>query len=152
LEEHQIHAGLSLERLHTVPTHLTMVDTVLSLGEFSLSSRQFLLLLVGGSLSAALWTRTTVLVVWLPPFGVALHLTLLFLLAACILLLTFGQAQGRSLDSWLIVVAAYLARPHLYLWSSLRQHPSWPLPSGAWSVAVQHPHRGEGEEQEEPAA
>lgn len=126
MEEHQIHAGLSLERLHTVPTHLTTADTVLSLGSIMLSSRQFLLLLVGGCATAALWTRTAGLMVLLPPVGAVLHWILLLLLTTCVLALTFGQAQGRSLESWLTVVAAYLARPHLYLWRSLREYPAWP--------------------------
>jgi len=106
----------SLPATHTVPTHLASVDTVLSLGYLSLSSRQLLLLLVGGSLSASLWTHTAALVTVLPPVGVALRLALVILCAAVALALTFGQAQGRPLDVWLIVGLAYLARPRLYLW------------------------------------
>jgi hypothetical protein len=33
--------------------------------------------------------------------------------------LTFGQAQGRSFDAWVIVIGAYLVRPRLYLWRRL---------------------------------
>lgn len=139
--EDQGSAEYSPERLHTIPTHLMTVDIVLSLGEFSLSSRQFLLLLLGGSLGAALWTRTAELVVWLPPLGVVLHWTLLFLLVAAVLLLTFGQAQGRSLESWLLIIAGYLARPRLYLWRSLRQHPAWPLPLSSKGLAVRSAHQ-----------
>lgn len=121
-EQHHTASSLKLEHVHTVPTHLTTVDTVLSLGELSLSSRQFLLLLVGGSLGAAFWTRTTGLVAWLPPFGVALHWTLLLFLVACTLILSFGQDHGRSFDSWVVVIIVYLARPRLYLWGRLCEY------------------------------
>jgi hypothetical protein len=118
--------GGALEPLHTIPTHLATVDTVLSLGTFALSSRQVLWLLVGGSLGATLWIRTGWLGSWLPPLGMLLHGLLLLGLLICILALTFGQVQGRSLESWLIVVVAYLGRPRLSLWRSLRRQPAWP--------------------------
>ncbi len=111
----------TLAPVHTVPTHLTTADTVVSLGTFSLSSRQLLWLLVGGSLCATLWTHTAMLVRWLPPLGAILHGGMVFFLAIGVLLLTFGQVQGRSLESWLLVIACYLARPKLLLW---RRRPS----------------------------
>ncbi len=164
MEEKHIHAPLALDPIHTVPTHLATADTVLSLGSITLSSRQFLLLLLGGCVTAALWTRTAGIVVLLPPVGGVLHWTLLLLLTTSVLALTFGQAQGRSLDSWLIVVAAYLARPHLYLWRSLREHPAWPSSAstrsllavpGSPSVRIQrgeNKDRGINEDEEEQIA
>lgn len=107
---------LGLPAIHTVPTHLAATDTALSLGSLPLSSRQVLLLLVGGSVTASLWTRTAILVAVLPPLGAALHLALLIACLLVALALTFGQAQGRSFDAWVIVIGAYLARPRLYLW------------------------------------
>lgn len=124
--ENDQQAGAVLEPLHTIPTHLATGDTVLSLGTFALSSRQVLWLLVGGSLGATLWIRTGRLGSWLPPLGMLLHGLLLLGLLICILALTFGQVQGRSLESWLIVVVAYLGRPRLSLWRSLRRQPAWP--------------------------
>ncbi len=126
MENDQQAGGAPLEPLHTVPTHLTTVDTVLSLGTFALSSRQLLWLLVGGSLGATLWMRTGWLGSWLPPLGMLLHGLLLLGLLIGVLALTFGQVQGRSLESWLIVVVAYLGRPRLSLWRSLRRQPTWP--------------------------
>lgn len=105
---------------HTVPTHLTSADTVLSLGYLSLSSRQLLLLLVGGSLAASLWVRTFWLAALLPPVGAALHWLLLMVCGSCIFALTFGQATGRSFDAWIIVMLAYFARPRVYLWHTIR--------------------------------
>jgi hypothetical protein len=138
----------SLAPVHTIPTHLTTVDTVLSLGTFSLSSRQLLLLLVGGSVCATLWTHTAMLVRWLPPLGVVLHWSLLMLLTTGVLALTFGQMQGRSLERWLIVVVAYLARPRLSLWRRRPTQPAWPRLSqtcaeaddGAEMKGKQHKH------------
>src|SRR5579875_2429601 len=125
--QHDQHpAASALAPVHTVPTHLTTADTVLSLGTFSLSSRQLLLLLVGGSVAAALWTRTAGLGGLFPPLGVVLHWSLLVLLTTGVLALTFGQVQGRPLERWLIVVVAYLARPRLSLWQGMREHPCWP--------------------------
>src|SRR5205809_7422891 len=48
-------------RKHTVPTHLQMPDQVLTLGSFSLTARQLLLLLVGGGIGGTLWQLLTVL-------------------------------------------------------------------------------------------
>jgi len=113
----------ALPAAHTVPTHLALADTVLSLGALTLSSRQLLLLLLGGSLAASLWVRTAPLATVVPPVGGVLHWAVLILLALLILALTFGQTQGRSLDVWVIVALAYLSRPRLSLWRSLRERP-----------------------------
>jgi hypothetical protein len=118
------HTDASLPAAHTVPTHLATADTVLSLGYLSLSSRQLLLLLLGGSVTASLWTRTSMLSTLVPPAGAALHLALVICCAAITLALTFGQAQGRSLDVWLIVILSYLARPRLYLWCRMADAPA----------------------------
>ncbi len=42
-------------RKHIVPTHLNLPDQVVTLWSFSLSARQFLLLLVGAGLGGTLW-------------------------------------------------------------------------------------------------
>ncbi len=109
-----------LPTAHTVPTHLALADTVLSLGYVTLSSRQLLLLLVGGSFATALWARTARLATAIGPVGAALHWLLLVLASVLILALTFGEIAGRPLDAWVIVVLAYFARPRLYLWRSMR--------------------------------
>ena len=107
---------------HTIPTHLTTADTVLGLGHLTLSSRQLLLVLVGGSVAMSLWIRTAWLATLLPPVGVALHWLLLLLSGGCVLALTFGQAAGRPFDAWVIVMLAYCARSRVYLWRSIRRN------------------------------
>jgi len=109
-----------LETAHTVPLGLALADTVLALGYLSLSSRQLVLLLLGGSLAVSLWTRTAILAAVVPPVGAALHSGLLVLSSLIILALTFGQAAGRPLDAWVIVWLSYRARPRRYRWRSLR--------------------------------
>lgn len=95
-------------------------DTVLSLGYFSLSARQLLVLLVGGSALSALWIHSAWLASLLPPIGAILHGALLVLCGSAMLALAFGQAAGRSLDAWAIVLLAYAARPRCCLWKSIR--------------------------------
>src|SRR5579875_1074008 len=146
MQDDQHPAASALAPVHTVPTHLTTAaDTVLSLGTFSLSSRQLLLLLVGGSVCATLWTHTAML----PPLGAILHAAVVFLLVIGVLALTFGQVQGRSLERWLIVMVAYLARPRLSLWRRRPTQPAWPRLSQAsaeaddgtaWTKGKQHKH------------
>lgn len=127
------HTDASLPAAHTAPTHLATADTVLSLGYLSLSSRQLLLVLLGGSVSASLWARTSGLATLLPPAGAALHLALVIVCAAITLALTFGQAQGRSLDVWMIVCLSYLTRPHLFIWRRMADAPAdWRARKEEW--------------------
>jgi hypothetical protein len=101
---------------HTVPTHLSG-ESVISIGTIDLSTRQVMLLLVGGSLAATLWERTGGLGEWLAPFGLIMHWALLVLLLVGVLLLTFGKAAGRSLDVWLLVLLLYLGRARILVWT-----------------------------------
>lgn len=119
---------------HTIPTHLATADSVLSLGYLTLTSRQLLLLLVGGSFAASLWTRTDVLSTLIPPVGSALRLVLLVLSGLLVLALTFGQVAGRQLDAWVVVVGVYLLRPRLYLWKSVRWSRYHAGENNGWSV------------------
>ena len=119
---------------HTIPTHLATADSVLSLGYLTLTSRQLLLLLVGGSFAVSLWTRTDVLSALIPPVGAALRLALLVLSGLLVLALTFGQVAGRQLDAWVVVVGVYLVRPRLYLWKSVRWRPHSEGENNGWSL------------------
>jgi hypothetical protein len=120
MDEQQHLSPATLPPTHTIPTHLATADSVLSLGYLSLTSRQLLLLLVGGSFAVSIWTRTDFLSAFIPPVGGGLHWLLLILSGLLVLALTFGQIAGRQLDAWVIVVGVYLLRPRLYLWKSIR--------------------------------
>src|SRR3954466_10964828 len=98
----------AMPRMHTVPTHLKTPETILSLAGVNLSIRQFLLVLIGASLSYRLWLFLGFLNGFLPgrllvavlPFGLAL-------------LVAFVQLAGRSLEVWLLVVLRFAVRPHI---------------------------------------
>lgn len=137
-----------LDLTHTIPTHLAVPETVLSLGTFTLTARQLALLFLGGSLAYSFWWHTMGLATWLAPLGMILHTTLLLMLVGLVLALTFGQIAGRSLDVWLLVLVAYLSRPRLYLWRNL---PSLVSPSGMGQITEQRQHarRKEGQHEEE---
>ena len=137
-----------LDLTHTIPTHLAVPETVLSLGTFTLTARQLALLFLGGSLAYSFWWHTMGLATWLAPLGMTLHAALLFMLVGIVLALTFGRVAGRSLDVWLLVLAAYLSRPRLYLWRNL---PQLAFPSGIERTEDRRRHmrRKEGQYEEE---
>jgi hypothetical protein len=112
---------VSLPRKHIVPTHLQMPDQVLTLWSFSLTARQLLLLLVGGSIGGTLWQHLTVLGHYTVP-GVIVRLLLSlppFLLA---LFIAWYQHAGRYLEIWMVVLVRYRLRPKRYLWRSIRTY------------------------------
>jgi hypothetical protein len=110
------HESQAILHLHTVPTHLSG-ESVVSIGTIDLSARQVMSLLVGGSLAATLWERTTALTLLVPPLGLIMHWAILVLLLVGVLLLTFGKAAGRSLDVWFMVWLLYLGRARILVWT-----------------------------------
>jgi hypothetical protein len=114
---HAIHTP----RKHTVPTHLSLPDQVLTLWSFSLTARALLLLLVGGGIGGTLWQHLTVLGHYTVP-GEILRLLLSlapFLLA---LFIAWYQHAGRYLEIWMVVLVRYRLRPKRYLWRSIRTY------------------------------
>ena len=104
-----------------MPTHLQMPDQVLTLWSFSLTARQLLLLLVGGSIGGTLWQHLTVLGHYAVP-GVIVRLLLSlppFLLA---LFIAWYRYAGRNLEIWMVVLVRYRLRPKRYLWRSIRTY------------------------------
>lgn len=113
-------------RKHIVPTHLNLPDQVVTLWSFSLSARQFLLLLVGAGLGGTLWQH-------LATFGHAgvpgeiLRLCVALMPFVVLAVLAWYRIAGRFLEVWLIVLLRYRLRPTRYLWRSIRadeQHSS----------------------------
>lgn len=105
----------------TVPTHLNIQDTVVRFGQVKVTSRQFVLLLAGGSLLYTLWLRTAWLETALATIGTALHWSLAVVSIVGVLSLTFGVIAGRTLDIWLLLLLVYWLRPKVYVWSSLNR-------------------------------
>lgn len=111
----------SMPRRYIVPTHLDLVDTILTIGSLDLSARQLLLLLVGGSLGYDFWLQERHWDVWLFPLGIVLHWLPVVLICALTLALALVQIKGRWLDSWVLLWLSYMLSPHRYLWRTLRR-------------------------------
>jgi hypothetical protein len=124
---HAIHTP----RKHTVPTHLSLPDQVLTLWSFSLTARALLLLLVGGGIGGTLWQHLTVLGHDAVPGEIVRLLLSLapFLLA---LFIAWYQHAGRYLEIWMVVLVRYRLRPKRYLWRSIRTYEQhlYPLVQG----------------------
>lgn len=107
-------------RHHVVPIHINTPEHVLSIGPVSLTAKQFLLLLLGSSLSYRLWQSLSGLVSG-PWQILCFCLALLPILSAgaC----AFLHLAGRSLDQWVPVLLRFCLLPRLALWRSLRHCP-----------------------------
>lgn len=112
-----------MPRRYTLPTHLGVTDTVLTIGDLGLSARQLLILLVGSSSSYDLWLHERGLDSWLVPLGLLAHWLPVLLLVVFALALAFVQVAGQSLDRWALILLCYRLSPHLYLWRTLCTEP-----------------------------
>jgi PrgI family protein len=121
-----------------VPTHLNMPEQVLTLWSFSLTARQLLLLLVGGSIGGSFWQHLALfghdavvgevlrLLLSLPPFLLALFIA-------------WYQYAGRYLEIWLVVLVRSRLRPKRYLWRSIRSYEQqiYPIIAGGGNPDVE---------------
>ncbi|MEO9028086.1 MAG: hypothetical protein ABI413_04650 [Ktedonobacteraceae bacterium] len=107
-------------RSHIVPIHISTPERVLSIGPLSLTAKQFLLLLLGSSLSYRLWQSLSGLASG-PGLVLCFCLALIPVLGAgaC----AFLHLAGRSLDQWVLVLLRFCLHPRLALWRSLRHFP-----------------------------
>lgn len=103
---------------HIVPTHLRTPETLLTLAGFNLSIRQFLLLLLGATMSYNLWLHLALLGSSLA--GQVLRLALALFPVLLTGLFAFVRLAGRTLDRWLLVLLWYLGRPRRFVWHSIR--------------------------------
>ncbi len=104
---------------HTVPTHMNVPDKVLTLGPLSLTARQFLLFLVGSSVSYNLWHKLLMLSAY-GPSGQLLRLCLSLLPVVVALTLALVQHAGRPLEVWCIVLVHYWYSSRRYVWRTVR--------------------------------
>ncbi len=103
---------------HTIPTHLRQEDKILSLGLFSISTRQLLQLMIAGALAYQGYTDLAWLAQSLP--GMLLRALLLVLVVVGMLVLTFARVQGQGVDVWLLRLVQYQATPRRFIWHSIR--------------------------------
>lgn len=107
-----------MSRTHVVPTHLSMPETVFSIGGVSLSARQFLLLLLGAAIGYDLWLNLAVLTPL--PGGVVVRLLVASIPLLLASNLAFVRLSDRDLPGWLVIWLVYQRRPHVLVWCSVR--------------------------------
>lgn len=105
-------------RMHQVPTHVRMPETLLTLAGVSLSVRQFLLMLVGVALSYRVWLLLVGLSLF--PAGQILRWVLTVIPVCVALAFAFVSLAGRTLDVWCVVILRYALRPHRFVWRTIR--------------------------------
>ena len=103
-----------LPHRYLLSSKLQVEDKIVLLGPLSLTLRQAVILSIGGSLSLHLWhVLSTLVIVTVLRFGLS---TLPALLAAIIALVPL---QGRSIESWVLIVFRYLLLPKRYCWQQV---------------------------------
>ena len=106
-----------------IPTHLKMTDKVmvLPLLGMGISSRQLLMLLIGGSCSYDLWLRLLPIEHWHTPVGIIFHWLAVFVVATLTVALALVEVAGRPLEDWLVILLLYWRTPRLCIWRSTEQ-------------------------------
>lgn len=111
-----------LNRQHEIPTHLNVEDKLV----FGLTARQFLYLLIGGSLAVALWEQLAS-----APSALRMAVAALCLVAGAAIALV--RPFDRAAEEWLLVAAVYLTRPRRAVWQPLEPSPAdWRPPLAGW--------------------
>jgi hypothetical protein len=129
-------------RRYQVPTHLK-TDDHLTIGFFTFTFRQLLILVLGGGAAWEVGTQfpSTALASLLgPTLTTVLEVGSLALLVPLTLALAFVRHRGRPLESWLFVWLNYLMQPKAYRW---RQQPERALSQATIAAPLM---REEGEE------
>lgn len=128
---------------HTVPTHMNVPDNVLTVGSVSLTTRQFLILLIGSSVGYNLWHQLHGLSAYAAPLGLVLRVCLALVPALLALAFALAQVAGRPLEVWFFVLLRYWFQPKRCVWRSVRcseclceDHLSPDLPEAATAEAA----------------
>ena len=113
---------------HTVPTHLNVPDTVLTIGSLSLTARQFLILLIGSSLSYNLWHQLHMLSLY-AFVGTILRVCLALVPILLALVFALARIAGRSLEIWFVILLRYWVQSKRFVWRSVRLQPALLYPN-----------------------
>ena len=92
-------------RQHEIPTHLNVEDKLV----FGLTARQFLYVLVGGTLAYAVWDQAS-----MAPSALRVSVTAVCLLASTVIALF--RPLGRPLEAWILAVLLYCSTPRRCTW------------------------------------
>ena len=104
-----------MQTKHKVPIHMSHPDRVV----FGLTIRQFLLLLLGSSMSYNFWLHGAFFASLGMP-GQILRAAIALIPGGSTLAVAFIAIAGRPLEVWLLVLVRYWQHPRLYLWRSVR--------------------------------
>ena|SRR5438105_3641018 len=100
---------------HKVPIHMSLPDRVV----FGLTTRQFLLLLLGCCVGYNLWLHGALFATLGFP-GQIVRAGIALVPAGIALAVAFISVAGRPLEIWFLVLVRYWQRPRVYLWRSVR--------------------------------
>jgi hypothetical protein len=100
---------------HKVPIHMSLPDRVV----FGLTTRQFLLLLLGCSVGYNFWLHVALFATFGFP-GQIVRVGIALVPVGIVVGVAFISVAGRPLEIWFLVLVRYWQRPHLYLWRSVR--------------------------------
>ena len=109
--------AVMLRRTHVVPTHLHTPETAFSIGSVGISVRQFLVLLIGSAISYDLWLHLVALAGL--PGGQIVRLLTALVPVSLTLAIAFLKIAGRPLETWLLVLLRFWARPRRLVWRSV---------------------------------
>lgn len=85
---------------HAIPTGLAVEDRFLTYGAYSLSMRQFLILVAGVALAYGLWKDH-------PDLALPLRAAFAAVTLALAAVVALARPAGQSLDRWVFVLARY---------------------------------------------
>jgi hypothetical protein len=92
---------------YQIPTRLQTEDTVLTVGSLTLTMRQSVIVLFGGSLAFACWHQMSGLPRHLGVLGLVFQLILATLPVLIALVIALTRLRGRSLEIWVLVLWRY---------------------------------------------
>lgn len=107
-------------KMHIVPTHLRVPETLLTIAGLNFSVRQFLLLLLGGAMGYDLWLHIGNAGSFASAAGQIARLVLALLPVVLATAFAFTRLAGRTLDRWFLLLLLYLGRPRRFVWRSIR--------------------------------
>jgi hypothetical protein len=118
---------------------MNVPDKVLTVGPVSLTARQFLILLIGSSLSYNLWHQLHALSLY-APVGLVLRVCLALLPALLTLAFALAQVADRPLEVWFFVLLRYWYQPKRSVWRSVRLHEAQLYPNLPGEAAEEEAH------------
>jgi hypothetical protein len=122
---------------------MNVPDKVLTVGPVSLTARQFLILLIGSSISYNLWHQLHLFSLYAPPVGLVVRVCLALLPALLAMAFALAQIAGRPLEVWFFVLLRYWCQPKRLVWRSVRLYEAQLFPNLPGEVAEEEAYAEE---------